>query len=91
MSSILWSLVVDNLLTELNQEGVYAQGYADDITILVCGKFEETVSDLTQQTLKINQGGVEGTSNPSDKNMSNGVRQKKKPSAAKGTETAKTR
>jgi hypothetical protein len=30
LSPLLWSLAVDELLTGLNQGGIYAQGYADD-------------------------------------------------------------
>lgn len=41
---LLWNIVVDDLLGQ--QKGT--QGYADDITIFVCGKFGETgESDIT--------------------------------------------
>jgi hypothetical protein len=33
---------VDELLVGLNQRGIYAQGYADDICLLAKGKFPNT-------------------------------------------------
>jgi len=39
LSPILWSLVADSLLTWLSKQGVFAQGYADDGCVLVCGTF----------------------------------------------------
>jgi len=44
----LWCLVVNELLTRLSGEGVYAQGYADDICLLAVGKFLNAVSGLIQ-------------------------------------------
>jgi len=49
---LLWCLVVDELLTRLNGGGVYTQGYADDICLLVVGKFPNTVSGLIQWALR---------------------------------------
>jgi hypothetical protein len=43
--------VVDELLTRLNEGGIYAQGYADDICLLAVGKFPNTVSGLIQWAL----------------------------------------
>jgi ribonuclease HI len=52
LSTLLWSLVVDSLLCELNRlGGVLAVGYADDIFIHVTGKFETTVSEVMQGAL----------------------------------------
>jgi len=48
LSTLLWCLVVDELLTRLSGEGVYAQGYADDICLLAVGKFLNAVSGLIQ-------------------------------------------
>jgi hypothetical protein len=42
---------VDELLGELNKEGYYAVGYADDIAILINGKFPQTVSEVLQTAL----------------------------------------
>lgn len=52
LSPLLWCLVLDDLLRTLEQMGIYAQGYADDLTILISGKFGGTVSDLMQRALK---------------------------------------
>ena len=52
LSPLLWNLVVDELLANLNsRSGLYAQGYADDIVIICQGKFMETCIDLTQRGL----------------------------------------
>jgi hypothetical protein len=51
LSPLLWCLVVDELLARLNQGGVYAQGYADDICLLAIGKFPNSVSGLIQWAL----------------------------------------
>jgi hypothetical protein len=39
LSPLLWSLVMDDLLWELHYRGYYTVGYADDIAILINGKF----------------------------------------------------
>jgi ribonuclease HI len=51
LSPLLWSLVVDDLLIKLNKLGFYAQGYADDIVILIKGPFSSTVSEKMQIAL----------------------------------------
>ena len=51
LSPLLWCLVVDELLARLSEGGVHAQGYADDICLLVVGKFLNTVSGLIQWAL----------------------------------------
>jgi retron-type reverse transcriptase len=48
LSPLLWSLAVDELLRELNDSGYYTVGYADDIAILINGKFPQTVSEVLQ-------------------------------------------
>jgi hypothetical protein len=45
LSPLLWSLVVDDLHWELNINGYYTIGYADDIAILINGKFLLIVSE----------------------------------------------
>ncbi|GJQ78507.1 hypothetical protein Trydic_g11622 [Trypoxylus dichotomus] len=35
---LLWCLLVDDLLSDLRRVGFYAQGFADDITIMVSGR-----------------------------------------------------
>jgi hypothetical protein len=44
LSPLLWCLVVNELLARLNEGDVYSQAYADDICLLVVGKFPNTVS-----------------------------------------------
>ena len=53
LSPLLWCLVVNELLARLNEGGVYSQGYADDICLLVVWKFPNTVSGLIQWALNI--------------------------------------
>jgi hypothetical protein len=48
LSPLLWSLVIDDLIWELNKKGYYTAGYADDIAILINGKFPHTVSEVLQ-------------------------------------------
>ncbi|KAJ4450580.1 hypothetical protein ANN_28740 [Periplaneta americana] len=49
---LLWDLVVDALFRELNEAGYLAIGYADDIAVIVKGKFPTTVIDMLQVALK---------------------------------------
>jgi hypothetical protein len=51
LSPLLWSLVVDDLLWELNKKSYYTVGYADDIAILINGKFPQTMSEVLQTAL----------------------------------------
>jgi hypothetical protein len=51
LSPLLWSLVVDDLLWGLDSNGYYTVGYADDIVILINGKFLQTVSEVLQTGL----------------------------------------
>jgi hypothetical protein len=51
LSPLLWSLVVDELLWELNDGGCYTVGYVDDIANLINGKFPQTVSEVLQTAL----------------------------------------
>jgi ribonuclease HI len=53
LSCLMWSLVVNSLLDELNaMGGVWAEGYADDVVIYVTGKFAEIVRGIAQSALK---------------------------------------
>jgi hypothetical protein len=52
LSPLLWCLVVDKLITGLNEGGIYGQGYANDICHLAVGKFPNTVSGLLQWALR---------------------------------------
>jgi hypothetical protein len=51
LSPLLWSLVIDDLIWELNKKGYYTVGYADDIAILINGRFPNTVSEVLQTAL----------------------------------------
>ena len=53
LSPILWSLVVDDLLQKLTKQGYYCQGYADDIALVVFGKFPQIITDLMNSGLKL--------------------------------------
>ena len=55
LSPLLWCLVLNGLLKELEDEGLYTQGYADDLAIVISGKFPNTVSGLMQRALRIVQ------------------------------------
>jgi hypothetical protein len=56
---ILWplllSLIVDELVRGLNENGCYTLRYADDIAILICGKIQNTISKLLQEVLGMTQ------------------------------------
>jgi hypothetical protein len=60
LSPLLWSLVVDDLLWGLD-DGYYTVGYADDIAILIHGKFLMTVSECLQTALHTVQRWCERT------------------------------
>jgi hypothetical protein len=60
-SPLLWSLVVDDLISGLNSNGYYTVGYADDIAILINGKFLHTVSVVLQTALHTVQQWCERT------------------------------
>jgi hypothetical protein len=51
LSLLLWSLVVDDLLWGLNDDGYYTVGYDDDIAILTHGKVLATLSECLQTAL----------------------------------------
>jgi hypothetical protein len=46
LSPLLWNLVVDRLLVVTNDRGFSTSGYADDIVIIVQGKYEHTVREV---------------------------------------------
>jgi hypothetical protein len=51
LSPLLWSLVVEDLLWELSDNGHYTVGCTDDIAISISGKFLQTVSEVLQTAL----------------------------------------
>lgn len=50
-SPLIWSIVIDDLLTRLTEMGYYVQAYADDLVILVRGTVQGVISDLMQRAL----------------------------------------
>ena len=56
LSPILWCLVVDSLITELNKGPYFTVGYVDDLVILTNGLFPSTASELIQGALKVVEG-----------------------------------
>lgn len=53
LSPLLWCLVVDSLLVQLNSLGYYTLGYADDLAVIIVGKDKNTVSEVMQMALQI--------------------------------------
>jgi hypothetical protein len=53
LSPLLWNLVVDRLLTATDDLGFNTFGYADDIVIIVKGKFPHTVREIMQEALNV--------------------------------------
>ena len=51
LSPLLWNLVVNDILTKLNHGGIKMIAYADDVVIMITGKFLSTISDLMQTAL----------------------------------------
>jgi hypothetical protein len=51
LSPLLWNLVVLELLADLNNQGLCAMGFADDIVIIAQGKFTHTVREVMQAAL----------------------------------------
>ena len=45
--------LVDDLLQRLSEEGIMCLGYADDLAIVIKGRFARTISDRTQKALNI--------------------------------------
>ena len=52
ISPLLWLLVVDEILKKLEVEGTTVIGYADDLAILVKGKFPDILSELIERALR---------------------------------------
>ena len=64
LSPQLWNLTVNELLWDLNEAGYYSIGYADDIAIIIRGKFPSTVSEVLQNELKILENRTKISVNP---------------------------
>jgi hypothetical protein len=44
LSQLLWNMVINSFLRRLNNKSLWAQGFADDIAIVINGKFLSTVN-----------------------------------------------
>jgi ribonuclease HI len=55
LSPLLWNMVIDGLIRRLNDAHLWAQGFADDVAIVIIGKFLSTVCDLMQNAMDIVQ------------------------------------
>jgi ribonuclease HI len=53
LSPLMWSLVIDDLLQILENQGFEVVGFADDLVIIVRGKHDETISDRMQLALNL--------------------------------------
>ena len=51
LSPLMWSLVVNDLLYELESNGFESVGYADDLVIMIRGKDDRTISERMQMAL----------------------------------------
>jgi hypothetical protein len=49
----LWNLVADRLLTITNDLGFNTYGYADNIVVIIHGKFAHTVREIMQEALNV--------------------------------------
>ena len=55
LSPLLWTLVMDDLLSGLTRQHIPGQAYADDGVLLVVGRFLDTVCNLMQRGLNMVQ------------------------------------
>ena len=53
LSPLLWSMVIDELLTRLKRLGFDVQAFADDLSIRIKGKFTSTISERMQAALNL--------------------------------------
>lgn len=53
ISPLIWCLVIDSLIRRLEQEGFHVVAYADDLAILVSGKFIGTLCERMNRAMKI--------------------------------------
>jgi hypothetical protein len=51
LSPLLWNMVINFLLSRLNNESLWAQRFADEIAIFINGKFLRTICELMQKAL----------------------------------------
>jgi hypothetical protein len=56
LSLLLWWLIVNNLLEDLQTESFHVYSYADDIVIVAGGRFLTSLRDLMEYALKMTYG-----------------------------------
>jgi Reverse transcriptase (RNA-dependent DNA polymerase) len=54
LSPLLWNMVIDGVLRCLENHGLWAQSFADDV-VLINGKFLSTICELMQNALHLVQ------------------------------------
>ncbi|CAB0007833.1 unnamed protein product [Nesidiocoris tenuis] len=60
LSPLLWLLVADGLLTLLVEQGFEVAGYADDLAVIIRGRFDSTLSERVQVGLDLIQRWCDG-------------------------------
>ncbi|CAA9998748.1 unnamed protein product [Nesidiocoris tenuis] len=60
LSPLLWLLVADGLLTLLVEQGFEVVGYADDLAVIIRGRFDSTLSERVQVGLDLIQRWCDG-------------------------------
>ncbi|RVE45866.1 hypothetical protein evm_009465 [Chilo suppressalis] len=53
LSPLLWNVVVNDLITKLNNLHFHTVGYADDLAIIIPGKFACTACEVTRGAMKV--------------------------------------
>ncbi|RVE41603.1 hypothetical protein evm_013751 [Chilo suppressalis] len=53
LSPLLWNVVVNDLITKLNNLHYHTVGYADDLAIIIPGKFASTACDVMRGAMKV--------------------------------------
>jgi len=53
LSPLLWNIVINRLLLQLEKEGIGVVAYADDVAIAVSGKHLSTIKEVMQNALSI--------------------------------------
>lgn len=61
LSPLLWNLVVNELIEEIEKRGHKVVGYADDLLIIIRGPFLDTLMNITQSVLKVIESWCEKT------------------------------
>ena len=52
MSPMIWNIIADTLLTQFKGTPIKVIGYADDVLLMISGKYSQTMTTLMQKALK---------------------------------------